>query len=104
MAEITSVDTALLMQDGDNVTTYGTTAIIDDFGQEGLGWSHYNDANPSAPVLEALAGRILVLRTHDDKYAKVEILNFYNNPMTNPYGGFYTFDYVYQSEEDNTTF
>jgi hypothetical protein len=105
MSEITSVDIELLMQDGSNQSMYGTTAIIDDFGQDDLGWSHYNDANPQAPVLEALAGKILVFRTHDGShYAKVEILNFYDATFTNPYGGFYTFNYVYQSEAEVTTF
>lgn len=102
MAEITSVNEDLLMQDGENTSMYGTTAIIDDMGQADLGWAHYNDANPQAPILEALAGKILVFRTHDNKYAKVEILNFYDTPMTNPYGGFYTFNYVYQSSGDLT--
>ena len=105
MGDITSVNEALLMQDGDNQSMYGTTAIIDDMGQADLGWAHYNDANPQAPILEALAGKILVFRTYDgNHYAKIEILNFYDVAFTNPYGGFYTFNYVYQSEAGNTTF
>ena len=31
-------------------------------------------------------------------YAKMEVLNFYDTPMTKPFGGFYTFNYVYQSD------
>ena len=108
MGDITSVNEALLMQDGDNTSMYGTTAIIDDQGQEGLGWSIYNPGNPQQgvmPELESLAGRILVFRTYDGShYAKVEIKGFYDAAMTNPYGGFYTFNYVYQSEADVTTF
>jgi hypothetical protein len=38
----------------------------------------------------------------------MEILYFYDSPEPDPsngdYGGFYTFNYVYQSEEGNTTF
>ena len=101
MAQITSVNVDLLKQDGSNTSMYGTTAIIDDQGQAGLGWSLYNNDIPQAPILEPLAGKIFVFRTHDNKYAKVEILNFYDNPMTNPYGGYYTFNYVYQA--DGTT-
>ena len=101
MAEISSVNVDLLKQDGDNAGMFGTTAIIDDQGQAGLGWSLYNNDIPQAPILEPLAGKIFVFRTHDNKYAKVEILNFYDNPMTNPYGGYYTFNYVYQA--DGTT-
>ena len=102
MADITSVNLALLKQDGSNPSMYGTTAIIDDQGQAGLGWSLYNNDIPQAPILEPLAGKIFVFRTHDNKYAKVEILNFYDNPMTNPYGGFYTFNYVYQADGTTT--
>ena len=89
MDQITSVNLALLKQDGDNAGMFGTTAIIDDQGQvfppavEPLGWSLYNNDIPQAPILEPLAGKIFVFRTHDNKYAKVEILNFYDNPMTN---------------------
>ena len=108
MDQITSVNLALLKQDGDNAGMFGTTAIIDDQGQvfppavEPLGWSLYNNDIPQAPILEPLAGKIFVFRTHDNKYAKVEILNFYDNPMTNTYGGFYTFNYVYQADETTT--
>ena len=102
MAEISSVNVDLLKQDGSNTSMYGTTAIIDDQGQAGLGWSLYNNDIPQAPILEPLAGKIFVFRTHDNKYAKVEILNFYDNPMTNPYGGFYTFNYVYQADGTTT--
>ena len=108
MDQITSVNLALLKQDGDNAGMFGTTAIIDDQGQvfppavEPLGWSLYNNDIPQAPILEPLAGKIFVFRTHDNKYAKVEILNFYDNPMTNPYGGYYTFNYVYQADGTTT--
>jgi len=100
MGDITSVDEALLMQDGENTSMYGTTAIIDDQGQAGLGWSIYNSYATPFPMLDAASGKILVVRTHDGShYAKVEILNFYDAAMTNPFGGFYTFNYVYQSAE-----
>ena len=59
-------------------------------------------------LLSPTAGKVLVFRTHDNKYAKMEILYFYDSPDPDPsngdYGGFYTFNYVYQSEEGNTTF
>jgi hypothetical protein len=51
--------------------------------------------------LSPTAGKVLVFRTHDNKYAKMEILYFYDTP--NPiasegdFGGFYTFNYVYHS-------
>ena len=112
MADITSVNEALLMQDGDNTSMYGTSAIIDDQGWEVLGWARYDEGNMQSgiwPSLEPASGKILVFRTYDgNHYAKIEILNFYSDwtphsPFPS-YGGFYTFNYVYQSEEGNTTF
>ena len=98
MASIISVGENLLMQD-----TETSTAIINDYGVGANGgpgvWCTYSNQ-----MITPNAGKILVFRTHDNKYAKIEILNFYDNPMTNQYGGFYTFNYVYQSEENNLTF
>ena len=85
--DITSVDTNLLVQDNSDAT-----AIIDDFGFTGLGWCSYNQISH---VISPIPGKVLVFRTHDNKYAKIEILNFYHSEITNPYGGYYTFNYVY---------
>ena len=85
MDSITTVDISLLSQDTDS-----STAIIDDFGYMGLGWCSYNQVTH---IISPIAGKILVFRTHDNKYAKIEILNFYDAAMTNPYGEFYTFNY-----------
>lgn len=89
LQDITSVDSSLLVQDSTN-----STAIIDDFGFTLTGWCAYDQ---TTHVITPIAGKVLVFRTHDNKYAKVEILNFYDTPMTSAYGGFYTFNYVYQS-------
>ena len=109
MDQITSVNLALLKQDGDNAGMFGTTAIIDDQGQvfppavEPLGWSLYNHQDNK---LNPAPGKILVFRTHDNKYAKMEILYFYDSPDPEPsegdYGGFYTFNYVYQADGTTT--
>jgi len=44
-----------------------------------------------------LSGKVLVFRTYDGSYAKMEIISFYNNmdPSSDPYGGCFTFNYVY---------
>ena len=55
-------------------------------------------------IISPIAGKILVFRTHDNKYAKIEILNFYDAAMSNPYGGFYTFNYVYQPNDNTLNF
>ena len=96
MDDITTVDTSLLQQDG--VTS---TAIIDDFGQMQMGWCVYDHMTN---IISPIAGKVLVFRTHDNKYAKVEILNFYDSEMSNPFGGFYTFNYVYQPNENTINF
>ena len=96
MEDITSVVEAYLQADGET-----GTAIIDDMGQMQMGWCVYDQATN---LISPIAGEILVVRTHDNRYAKVEILNFYDSPMTNPFGGFYTFNYVYQSEAGVITF
>ena len=98
MADVTSVDVSLLMQDAEL-----SSAIINDLGVGADGgpgvWCEY--ANQT---VTPLPGKILVIRTHDDKYAKMEITDFYDTNPAHIYGGFYTFNYVYQSEEGNTTF
>ena len=66
--------------------------VIDDFGMTGMGWCSYS--GPPMHTIMPISGKILVFRTHDGKYAKVDIKDYYDNPMTSQYGGFYTFDYV----------
>jgi len=97
MDDIITVDTSLLLQDG--VTS---TAIVDDFGQMQMGWCVYDQMTN---IISPIAGKILVFRTHDNKYAKIEILNFYDDDIPQPnYGGFYTFNYVYQPNENTLNF
>ena len=73
------------------LAAFGIALGGDDFGFIGMGWCTYNQVTH---VISPIAGKILVFRTHDNKYAKMEIKNFYDTPMTSPYGGFFTFDYV----------
>jgi hypothetical protein len=96
MEDISLVDESLLLKDGAT-----STAIIDDMGIQQMGWCIYDFATN---MISPIAGKILVVRTHDNKYAKIEILNFYDAAFSNVYGGFYTFNYVYQSEEGALTF
>lgn len=69
------------------------------------GWYNYN---PATNVLAPIPGRVLVFRTHDGKFAKVEILSYYENAPANPDGfadasRYYTFNYVYNPNEGETT-
>lgn len=94
MSDVKIVDVSKLTED--DVTR---PAIIDDLGISGQGWASYD---MGTHILSPIAGRILVFRTHDNKYAKMEILYYYDSenpqPFDGDFGGFYTFDYVYQSD------
>jgi len=98
MSQINSVDTNRLLQDNSSGSAILNNIMIDDLGVSGQGWASYSF---STHLFSPRAGRILVFRTHDNKYAKMEILYFYDtpNPITSDgdIGGFYTFNYVYQS-------
>lgn len=78
------------------------------------GWYNYN---PTTHLITPIPGRTLVVRTHDGKYAKVEILSYYKgapdpkdikvDPITRQYthqADTYTFNYAYQPNEGETTF
>ena len=99
MSEINSVDTNRLLQDNSSGSAILKNIMIDDLGVSEQGWASYSF---STHLFSPRAGRILVFRTHDNKYAKMEIIYFYDslNPDTSDgdIGGFYTFNYVYQSE------
>ena len=93
MSDIKIVDINKLEQDNAS-----GPAIIDDLGISEQGWASYD---MSTHILSPTSGKVLVFRTHDNKYAKMEILYFYDTPNPIPsegdFGGFYTFNYVYQS-------
>ena len=63
----------------------------------GQGWYNYNAA---LNVISPIPGRVLVLRTGDGKFAKVEILSYYKDAPAmidqNSVGRHYTFRYVVQ--------
>ncbi|MBT8235637.1 MAG: HmuY family protein [Bacteroidia bacterium] len=74
----------------------------------GNGWYSYN---PMANTIEPIPGRILVIRTRDNRYAKVEILSYYKDApetitaeiATNDLR-YYTFSYAYQPNEGSDNF
>jgi len=68
------------------------------------GWYNYN---PQVNIVSAIPGKVMVVRTHDDKYAKMEVLSYYKDAPTEPDGfvdesRFYTFNYVYNPNEEQT--
>jgi hypothetical protein len=70
------------------------------------GWYNYN---PATFTVSAIPGKVLVFRTRDGRYAKVEILSYYKDnpaqpdPMTDE-GRYFTFNYVYNPNEGDTSF
>jgi hypothetical protein len=67
----------------------------------GQGWYTYDAANF---VIKPTAGKILIIKTADNRYVKMEILSYYKNaPATPNYqtdiDRYYTFRYVYQPND-----
>ena len=99
MADVTEVDVNLFTQDSES-----GYAIISGSGN---GW--YTYAGPPTYLITPTPGRILVFKTADGKYAKVEILSYYEGAPENPdafvdQSRYYTFNYVYQTNEGEITF
>lgn len=98
LASVTSVDTSLLKQDAS--TGYAIPS------GSGNGWYLYNS---QAFLITPIAGKIIVVRTRNNNYAKIEILSYYKDAPANPNpmvdeGRYFTFNYVYQPNEGVTTF
>lgn len=80
----------------DNNTTVPVTYAIPK--GSGNGWYNYDVATN---VISPIAGRIIVVKTAEGKYAKMEILSYYKDapvtPTSSDLDRYYTFRYVYQS-------
>ncbi len=65
----------------------------------GKGWYTYDG---QAMVIRPTAGKIFIIRTADNKYAKMEIINYYKDAPANPTfmipARYYTFRYFYQGD------
>ena len=99
MAEMVAVETSLITQDSSSGYAIQTGS--------GNGW--YTYAGPPTYLINPTPGKILVFRTRDGKYAKMEILSYYLGAPENPDAfsdpsRYYTFNYVYQPNEGVTDF
>jgi hypothetical protein len=69
----------------------------------GNGWYTYD---ASANVIKPTAGKIIIFRTADNHYAKVEILSYYKGnkatPASTDLSGYYSFRYVYQPNDSKS--
>tara|TARA_B100000886_G_scaffold173669_1_gene118824 strand:- start:1731 stop:2330 length:600 start_codon:yes stop_codon:yes gene_type:complete len=71
----------------------------------GNGWYNYDF---QSHTISAIPGRTIIIRTHDGKYAKLEILCYYKGcpetPTMESEAQYYTFNYIIQPNEGITTF
>lgn len=94
LSSVTEVNTALLVQDSEE------GYVLSDW---------YTYSGPPNHLITPTPGNILVIKTHDGRYAKVEILSYYENAPAEPDAfvdatPYYTFNYVYNPNEGVTTF
>ncbi|NQX76640.1 MAG: hypothetical protein HRT75_02790 [Gilvibacter sp.] len=90
MDSVVDIDTAAFVQDAADILAIPT-------GSDN-GWYNYN---PATFTITPLAGKILVFRTTEGQYAKIEILSYYEGAPANPdpmtdASRYYTFNLVYQ--------
>ncbi len=94
LGSVNSIDASLFVQDSNE-----GYAITD--------WYAYS--GPPTFLISPIAGRVLVIRTRNGRYAKVEILSYYKDAPANPDAftdeeRYYTFDYIYQPNEGIDSF
>lgn len=69
----------------------------------GNGWYDYNGATN---IITPRAGKVFVVKTHDGKYAKFEILSYYQNAPATPDATsvtrYFTFNFAYQANSTTT--
>ncbi|WP_395061990.1 HmuY family protein [Flavobacterium sp.] len=69
----------------------------------GNGWYDYNGATN---IISPRAGKVFVVKTHDGKYAKFEILSYYQNAPATPdatsVARYFTFNFAYQANSTTT--
>jgi len=102
LSSVTTVDGLSFNQDGSE--GFAIPAGSDN------GWYNYNFMTN---LITKIPGKVLVFRTRDGRYAKVEIISYYLDNPDPLVGGFgpdastpryYTFDYVYNPNEGETSF
>lgn len=59
----------------------------------GKGWYVYT--GPPTHAINPIAGKVIVVKTHDGRYAKMEIISYYKDKDRAKGSRYFTFDYVY---------
>lgn len=97
--EITTAPVDGYLQDNKNSAT-AKYAILTGSGN---GWYNYTQATN---IVSPIAGRVLIFKTADGKYAKMEILSYYQDapaaPTSTTKDRYYTFRYIYQADGSKT--
>ena len=75
--------------------------------QTGSGNGWYNYSGPPTFLITPIPGKILIIKTRDERYAKVEILSYYKDAPSNPNAmtsesRYYTFNYLYNPNKGST--
>lgn len=105
LASVLEVDESRFVQDQSN-----GLAIPASSDQGWYNYSGFGNPNPADDnLVTPLPGRVLVFRTTEGRYAKMEILSYYKDAPENPSGftdegRYYTFNYVYQPNEGQINF
>ncbi|MBD2699114.1 HmuY family protein [Spirosoma sp. BT702] len=90
---LTAVPTSASFAQDQSATSLAITAAA------GQGWYNYNQATN---IISPIPGKVFVIRTGDGKYAKMEILSYYQGAPANPdatsAARYYTFRYLYQPD------
>ena len=99
LASVTTADDLTFNQDADASFAIAT-------GSDN-GW--YNYAGDPTHLITPIPGKVFVFRTTAGNYAKVEIISYYENAPTEPNAftdatPYYTFNYVYNPNEGETSF
>lgn len=89
------------------VTTIPDAATFKQDAATVYAFPSWYDYNSSTHIITAKAGNVFVVKTHDGKYAKFEILSYYKDapatPVSTDESRYYTFNFAYQGNS-NTTF
>ncbi|PCI02909.1 MAG: hypothetical protein COB81_04625 [Flavobacteriaceae bacterium] len=94
MADIKTADTGMFAQDDSQDGLAITTG-------SGNGWYNYN---PTNHAISPIAGKIIIIKTAEGNYAKMEILSYYKNGDSSQGSQYYTFNYVYQPISGEASF
>ena len=74
----------------DEVTVNADDFVVQDVPKK---WYTYNAEGNH--VIRPIPGKVIVVRTHDGKYAKMVIKSYYKNSDVKEDPRYYTFDYIY---------